>query len=187
MVLVAWILVALFPVSEVALAMLKRSTPTASSVQDRGSMGVLWSVISIVVVAAIILRSVAAARMHLPTSLRLSLVLCLLGGGLALRWAAILTLGRLFTVDVAVQRGHALLDTGLYRYVRHPSYTGLLLAFAGLGVFFVNWLSLAILLVPIGLALVNRMRIEEAALHQAFGPAYAEYCARTKRLVPGVY
>ncbi len=70
---------------------------------------------------------------------------------------AILTLGRLFTVNVAIQADHSVVETGLYRFVRHPSYVGLLLTFVGLGVFFANWLSLFGLLVPIALAVLNRM------------------------------
>jgi protein-S-isoprenylcysteine O-methyltransferase len=75
---------------------------------------------------------------------------------------------------------------GPYRYVRHPSYAGLLLAFLGLGVFFGNWLSLGVLMIPITLAVIHRIRLEESMLVSALGPAYNAYCARTKRLIPGV-
>jgi hypothetical protein len=61
----------------------------------------------------------------------LALVLVLIG--LFIRWTAILTLGRFFTVDVAVHSDHALVENGLYRFVRHPFYTGLLVAFLGVG------------------------------------------------------
>src|SRR5690348_17282812 len=69
--------------------------------------------------------------------------------GMLFRWTAIRTLGRFFTVDVAVHEGHAVVDSGPYRLVRHPSYTGLLLAFAGLGLAFQNWISLLALLLPV--------------------------------------
>jgi protein-S-isoprenylcysteine O-methyltransferase len=89
-------------------------------------------------------------------------------------------------VDVAIQQGHSLVELGLYRFVRHPSYSGLLLAFLGLGLFFANWLSLVVLMVPITLAVINRIAKEERALLLALGPSYAGYCARTKRLFPGL-
>jgi protein-S-isoprenylcysteine O-methyltransferase len=72
----------------------------------------------------------------------------------------------------------------LYRYVRHPAYTGMLMAFLGLGASFANWLSLVALMLPITLAGVNRVAKEEQALHAALGPAYADYCARTRRFIP---
>jgi protein-S-isoprenylcysteine O-methyltransferase len=124
----------------------------------------------------------------LPTSQHVSrlLALGLLLFGLAVRWAAVLTLGRLFTVDVAIQSDHAVVQTGLYRLVRHPSYTGLLMAFLGLGVYSGNWFSILGLLVPITLAVVNRVVKEERALLSSLGPEYAAYCARTKRFVPGL-
>ena len=103
---------------------------------------------------------------------------------MVLRWTAVLSLGRLFTVDVAIHSDHTVVHSGLYRFMRHPSYTGLLIAFLGLGVFFRNWLSIFGLLVPITLAVMNRVRHEERALLRALGPEYADYCARTKRFIP---
>ena len=52
--------------------------------------------------------------------------------GLILRWWAIITLGRFFTVDVTIEKDHELVERGPFRIVRHPSYTGVLLAFVGL-------------------------------------------------------
>ena len=107
-------------------------------------------------------------------------------GGLAFRWWAVITLGKFFTVDVATHDDHALVATGPFRFVRHPSYTGLLLAFCGFGLSFGNTLSLIALMVPIVAALWYRMRVEEEALRRALGAPYDAYCARTKRLIPGI-
>ncbi len=115
------------------------------------------------------------------------LALAFLASGLVLRWASILTLGRLFTVDVAIHVEHRIVESGPYRLIRHPSYAGLLLAFVGLGFFFSNWMSLAALVVPIAAAVLNRIAKEEDTLRRAFGSAYEDYCARTRRLVPWVY
>lgn len=72
------------------------------------------------------------------------------------------------------------------RNLHHPSYSGLLLAFLGLGVFFANWLSLVALAVPITLGLASRIAKGEAALRTAPGASYSDYGARTRRLIPGI-
>ncbi len=178
--------VAFFPVSEVALAFLKRSGGGAAHSEDRGSMRVLWASITFGVGVAMAAQAVPSTRLPGPPSVTRLLALGLLAGGLAVRWAAILTLGRLFTVDVAIHSDHPVIQTSLYRRVRHPSYTGLLIAFLGLGVFFANWLSLFGLLIPITLAVFNRVVKEERALAASLGPEYAAYCARTRRFIPGL-
>jgi protein-S-isoprenylcysteine O-methyltransferase len=180
------IVVVLFPISEIALAVFRRARRGAARVEDRGSMAVLWLVITFGVGLAIAAQWVPAARLHLSSEPRRALALVLLLGGLGFRWVSILTLGRLFTVDVAIHKDHPLVETGLYRYIRHPSYAGLLLAFLGLGVYFANWLSIVALLVPITLAVVNRVVKEERVLLASLGAPYAAYCERTKRLIPGV-
>lgn len=79
------------------------------------------------------------------------------------------------------------ISTGPYAYVRHPSYTGLLLIVAGAGLAVGNWLGLALcVLLPLP-ALVVRIRVEEAELVRVLGEPYRRYAARTKRLVPGVW
>jgi len=78
-------------------------------------------------------------------------------------------------------------DSGPYRYVRHPTYTGALLTFVGLGFCFGNWLTLLFLTLPIIGAFLWRIRIEERALTEALGEDYRAYMRRTKRLIPGVY
>ena len=111
----------------------------------------------------------------------------LMGVGIALRSVAIAQLGRFHTPNVAVLQDHRVIDTGLYRRVRHPSYLGALVAFLGFSLALANGWSLAIIM---GVALViypYRIREEEAALTAALGERYRAYCRRTWRLLPGVY
>ncbi len=182
--LALWIVVGLFPVSEIALGVLKRSDRQSMQAQDRGSLRLLWIAITLGVGGAIAAQWIPLARIPVALQTLRIIALVLLLAGLALRWAAILTLGRLFTVDVAIHPGHSVVESGLYRFVRHPSYTGLLIAFLGLGIVYANWLSIIFLLVPITLAVVNRVIKEESALLAALGAPYADYCARTKRFIP---
>jgi protein-S-isoprenylcysteine O-methyltransferase len=107
--------------------------------------------------------------------------------GIALRWWAIIHLGRFFTVNVAIAADHRVVDDGPYRFVRHPSYTGALMSFVGLGLTTGNWLAAVVLVVPISVAFLRRITIEERVLAAALGEPYRAYAARTKRLVPFLY
>jgi protein-S-isoprenylcysteine O-methyltransferase Ste14 len=106
--------------------------------------------------------------------------------GGALRIWPVYVLGNRFSGLVAIQPGHTLLTTGIYGVIRHPSYLGLLVNAFGWGLAFRSWAGvlLAALLVPLLLA---RIRSEEALLRAQFGTAYDAYCARTSRLIPGVF
>jgi protein-S-isoprenylcysteine O-methyltransferase len=107
--------------------------------------------------------------------------------GLALRWWAIVTLGRFFTVDVTIEKDHELVERGPFRWLRHPSYTGVLLAFLGFALSLQNWAALLVVLLPITAAFIHRINVEEEALTRVLGAQYREYIGRTKRLVPFVY
>lgn len=111
----------------------------------------------------------------------------LLVAGVALRIWAIRHLGRFFTVDVGIQHGHQVIQDGPYRFVRHPSYTGSVLALAGVGCLTCNWLGLILIVTCTLLAYALRIRVEEKALLAQFGPEYEKYSAKTKRLIPGIY
>jgi protein-S-isoprenylcysteine O-methyltransferase Ste14 len=176
----------LFGISEVAFLLLMRARARVARRDDRGSLGILWLAIGLGIAVAVASTQVRLAEIRAPLAPVRLAALCFLASGLAIRWTAMLTLGRQFTVDVAVRHDHALVQRGLYRLVRHPSYSGLLLAFVGTGLLYDNWLSLAGLMLPIVLAVLNRIAKEERALLAAFGAPYAAYCARTKRLVPGL-
>lgn len=106
--------------------------------------------------------------------------------GLFLRWYAILRLGRSFTTEVAIVVGHTLVDKGLFRFVRHPSYAGLLLMLLAIGIRSGNVVALVLLEGPVIAGLLYRIRIEEAALTEAF-PEYADYMRKTWRLIPFLY
>jgi len=112
--------------------------------------------------------------------------LALLTFGGSLRLAALFVLGRRFTGLVAIQEGHRLQTTGLYRLIRHPSYTGALLFLAGYVLLFRCWLGLLLVAGTFAI-LISRMNAEEALLEGEFGEEYASYRRRTWRLVPWVY
>lgn len=153
--------------------------------EDRGSGRWLAVAFPLAWVGALSLVSVRQADFGTPAILRAGLAVMV--AGQLLRWWSMATLGRLFTVYVAIRTEHRLVQSGPYRLVRHPSYSAILLVHLGAALCFGNALSAIALLVPVGLALLNRIRVEEEVLSEALGPAYRDYVARTKRLVPGLY
>lgn len=107
--------------------------------------------------------------------------------GIALRQWAVLALGKFFTVQVRVRSDQTVVDGGPYRFVRHPSYTGIVLSFVGIGVALANWLSLMALLVVPTIGLVIRIRVEERVLLDALGEPYREFSESRARLIPKVW
>jgi protein-S-isoprenylcysteine O-methyltransferase Ste14 len=107
--------------------------------------------------------------------------------GLAFRFYAMSILGRFFTYDVAIRSGHTVIETGPYRYIRHPSYTGALITLTGLGLALGNWAGLLALLASMGTAYAYRIHVEEAALVAGLGEPYTQYMRRTRRLVPFLF
>ena len=107
--------------------------------------------------------------------------------GLVTRWIAILSLKKSFTVNVSIGSDQQIVQTGIYRCIRHPSYLGSLLSFLGLSVAFNNWLTALLIFPPILAAFIYRMRIEEEALMTSFGDAYGSYMQKTSRLIPGIF
>jgi protein-S-isoprenylcysteine O-methyltransferase Ste14 len=177
----------LWPIAEVLLAVTSRARRGAAKGRDRGSLILLFVSISVGIAAGYVLKQIPATRIHVPVAWLLGLALALLLGGLAVRLTAIVMLGRFFTSAVTIQDRHRIVSTGMYRRVRHPSYSGLLLAVIGIACSYGNWLSLAALLVPTTAAVLYRIHIEEAAMMEAFGQKYADYRRRTRRLIPGIF
>src|SRR5712692_7247711 len=180
------LLCSIYGLSELYLAVTRRSRMQAVS-HDRRSLILLWTVIVVSLWLGIqMIRLIPFATVPYPRGFYFFGFILFLSG-LALRWYSIGYLGRYFTVDVSISAEHKLIDSGPYRYVRHPSYTGALLAFLGLGFCFGNWLSILFLGLPIIAAFLWRIRIEERALLEALGEQYRRYMRRTKRLVPFIY
>jgi protein-S-isoprenylcysteine O-methyltransferase Ste14 len=183
----AWELGLIYLVSEILLTLTRRSRSKTGTKQDRSTLGMIWLVIAVSITAGVFVaqnfRSAALPHGWMFASAGVVLFVA----GLILRWWAIITLGRFFTVDVTIEKDHELVERGPFRMVRHPSYTGVLLAFLGFGLSLHNWAALLVIVLPIGAAFIHRMNVEEDALLRALGRRYAEYMKRTKRLVPFVY
>ncbi len=173
--------------SEVLLQVVTRASRRTGTVKDRGSLPLL-----LVAIFGSIWAAMWYAATHAPTILGgaqwlKTAALVLMLAGLAIRWTAIFTLGFSFSTNVAIHPTQMLRKTGLFKWVRHPSYTGMLLNFIAIGVYERNWVSLAIMLAFPMAAIVYRIYVEEMALKQAFGEDYVIYSSVTSRLVPWLY
>lgn len=110
----------------------------------------------------------------------------LFAAGGAMRIWPVFVLGTRLSGLVAIQPGHTLATSGIYRIIRHPSYLGLLVASLGWGLAFRSGVGVLLeaLLIP---PLVARIQAEERLLRSEFGAEYDTYRGRTSRLIPGLY
>lgn len=180
--------------SEILLTIVRRSRSETGTKQDKSTLGMIWAVIAISVAAGIYVSRSTSRRAGVvglfdfpESNIIPAMAVALFATGLILRWWAIVTLGRFFTVDVTIEKDHELVERGPFRWVRHPSYTGVLLAFVGWTLTLGNWVAMAVVLLPIFAAFIRRMNVEEDALRGALGERYTAYMRRTKRLLPGLY
>ena len=181
------VVVGAFIVSELSVR-LRSERNRAGSRQDRGSLLVVGATILVGVAGSTLLtRRVPGAAVTDARWPFFVAGLVLMCAGIAIRQWSVATLGRYFTIDVRVQSGQTVVDTGPYRWVRHPAYTGLILVFLGLGLTLGNWAALAVAFLVPTAGLVYRIRVEENALLAGVGEPYRRYAEGRKRLVPGVW
>lgn len=171
---------------EVVLAVKKQAKGASDVVADHKSLQLIWRAIGLGIV--IMFTSRIFIHQTVFPGYRFEHVAgVLLVTGMAVRWYSVFYLGRHFTVNVAIIEGHELITSGPYRFVRHPSYTGLLLMFLALGIHSNQVAGLVALPVLALLAVMNRICVEEVALARAFKGEYDRYRERTKLLVPWLY
>ena len=178
-----WTTFVLWQGSELFLSAKRRCRSPGIS-QDRGSFRLLAVLLSVAFLldfaCALLLPGVAIPSARIMFAVGLGCAL----GGTALRWYAVATLGRYFTVDVASEASQPVIDVGPYRLVRHPSYAGMLLTLFGFALALGNWAGLFAMLVIPAAAFAYRITVEEAALLSTLGEPYARYMRRTWRLIP---
>jgi len=104
--------------------------------------------------------------------------------GIILRQWSMAILGKFFSGTIGTQEGQFVVKSGPYKYVRHPSYTGALLIFIGLGLALQSWGAVLCLILLFSLAYGYRMHIEEKILISDLGENYIEYKKSTKKLIP---
>ena len=162
----------------------RRRPPAGSAKRDSGSrfavIGSVWATVAAAIALSFAFPD-AAIKSGRTALFIVGMILML--AGMAVRWYSIRVLGASFTVNVATRPGQEVMQSGPYRWVRHPSYTGALLTLVGILVCCLNLASLAAIAVAAA-GYAYRISVEERALATDLGPPYREYMRRTKRLIP---
>jgi protein-S-isoprenylcysteine O-methyltransferase Ste14 len=96
-------------------------------------------------------------------------------------------LGTFFTGAVTIQADHRVIESGAYRWVRHPSYSAALLVVLGIALCLSNWLSAAVSFAIAFLAYSYRAHVEEQALLSSLGAPYGQFMASRKRFIPFIF
>ncbi|MDR3406006.1 MAG: isoprenylcysteine carboxylmethyltransferase family protein [Chthoniobacter sp.] len=101
-----------------------------------------------------------------------------------LRWAAIAALGKFWSLHVEIRENHEFVQSGPFRFMRHPTYFSMVLELASFGLICSAWWMLLIIPIVFLPALMLRLRLEEPALVEKFGDTYREYQRRVPMLIP---
>jgi protein-S-isoprenylcysteine O-methyltransferase Ste14 len=153
------------------------------TIKDNGSNLVLRVSLYVSIIIAFFLAMNTTAMLP-PWFFYPGIVLIVIG--IIVRQWAIFTLGRFFTLAVGTQKNQQVVDYGPYRFIRHPSYLGLLIVLLGIGVALQSWGGVLAIVVISGLAIGYRIHIEEKVMVLELGDNYVQYMKRTKRLIPFV-
>lgn len=175
-----------FFLSEFVLMVVKRSGKSGTKAKgDRKSLILFWITIPLSLTAGFFLanRQVWNTLNNGIAILGLAVFIA----GIVIRWVSIIQLNKEFTVDVAIIKNHHLKTEGMYKYLRHPSYLGLLLIGFGLSISMNSIISVVVVTMPILAALIYRIQTEENILTKQFGIAYEDYRQKTDRLIPKIY
>lgn len=173
-------------IAEVVLFITKRAKGNQDIVTDSKSLRLIWRTIGIGLGLTFLSKILFPHPLFVGRFFGYGSALVLVCG-ITLRWISIIYLGREFTVNVAIIEGHRLVTDGPYKLIRHPSYSGLIMIFLGLGLYSNTLVGVLALSFPVIWAINNRINIEEQAMEAFFGIEYREYRKATKKLIPHVY
>jgi protein-S-isoprenylcysteine O-methyltransferase Ste14 len=153
--------------------------------QDRGSITVLLTIQMIALFLAYPIAFVRAWSFPQRAQLPLFVVgILMMVSGSLLRRYCWRTLGKYFTGDVQAQSDQPVIRSGPYRWVRHPSYTGGMMLFIGVGLALGSWVSLVLIAIATIAAYGYRVAVEERALLDTLGEPYGSFMKERKRFIP---
>jgi protein-S-isoprenylcysteine O-methyltransferase Ste14 len=167
--------------------MTNRTTREMDNSADRGTRKLVWICIIIAFDGAWLPVIFSFGKLLALGSWLTWIGVAIMVSGVIFRRYVILFLGRFFTATVQIHRDHQLVQAGPYRYIRHPSYLGILVLALGNGIALANWVSLLLCLVLPFIGIGRRIKVEEEALYRNFGEEYLDYRKNTWRIIPYIY
>jgi protein-S-isoprenylcysteine O-methyltransferase Ste14 len=172
-------------ISEIRLT--ARTTRGADNTCDKGTRRLVWRLSAIGYNIAWIPIIFDFGRLVILGGWLTWVGVAIMISGVVFRQYAISFLGKFFTTTIQIKKDHELIQAGPYRYIRHPSYLGILIMAMGLGIAMSNWISLILCIVFPAIALMQRIKFEEMELEQHFGKQYQDYRKNTWRVIPHIY
>lgn len=176
----------LYGLFEVFMNLKRRGKGKVTSSGDKGSLWLLYGFITLGYALSFSIGAMKTGRVY-PWNTFFTIGITLVVLGLTIRVHSILTLNQFFTYSVAKVENQNIIETGLYKVIRHPGYLGQLMIFLGISTSLSNWLSVLAMMIPVTLGYVYRIIIEERFMTEQLGEAYINYQTRTKRIVPLIY
>ena len=171
---------------EVFMNLRQRSKIKITNSSDKGSLWLLYSLITVGYALSFSIGATKVGRIYYwNTFFTIGMALVVIG--LMIRIHSILTLKQYFTYSVAKLENHKIIETGLYKFIRHPGYLGQLIIFIGISTSISNWLSILVMMIPVTLGYLYRIKVEERFMLEQLGEGYLNYQERTKRLIPMIY
>jgi len=154
-----------------------------------GDKASIWILTILIGIGYLLSFSIGATRIgriyHWDTFFIIGAILTIIG--LIIRINSILTLKQHFTYTVTKIENHELIETGLYKNIRHPGYLGQIIIFVGISASLSNWLSIVLMIIPVLIGYIYRINTEERFMVEQMGQQYIDYQKRTKRLIPMIY
>ena len=171
---------------EVFMNLRQRSKSKVTTSSDKSSLWWLYGLITVGYALSFSIGATKIGRIY-DWDAFFAIGMTLFVIGLIIRIHSVLTLKQYFTYSVAKVENHKIIETGLYKFIRHPGYLGQLLIFIGISTSISNWLSILAMIVPITLGYLYRIKVEERFMLEQLGEGYLYYQERTKRLIPMIY
>lgn len=176
----------LYALFEIYMSMRQRRKRNVVKSGDRWSVWILTIFITIGYALSFSIGATKIGRIY-PWSAFFAMGAILAIAGLIIRISSILTLKQHFTYTVTEIENHELIETGLYKRIRHPGYLGQLIIFLGISVSLSNWISVILMMISVLIGYIYRIRTEERFMIEQMGQKYIDYQKRTKRLIPMIY
>jgi protein-S-isoprenylcysteine O-methyltransferase Ste14 len=171
---------------EVFMNLRQRSKSKVTTSSDKSSLWWLYGLITLGYALSFAIGATKIGRMGY-WNIFFVIGMALIVIGFMVRIHSIQMLKQYFTYSVAKVENQKIIETGLYKFIRHPGYLGQLIIFIGISTALSNWLSVLLMMIPVTIGYNYRIKVEERFMIEQMGESYLDYKKRTKRMIPMIY